>query len=117
MSNDEFHAGVTVAVLVEAGVAGWALARRRLTAVVLLNGLIAAGVLFYNAPDLGLLLQTLDQNSLLLLAVELVTLATSAFWFAYPAPPWLVWTQFSIHALVSLAFLIFAFTFKLDRLI
>jgi hypothetical protein len=116
MSNEVFQAAIALAVVVEAGVAAWALARRGLTAVVLLNGLGAAGVLLNHAPEFGLVIQTLDQNFLLLLTFELITLATSLSWFVWRAPSWLVWTEFSVHALLSLALLIFALTFKFDRL-
>jgi hypothetical protein len=116
MSNEAFQAAIVIAVVVEAAVAAWALARRDLTAVVLLNALGAAGVLLDHAPEFGLIVRGLDWNFLLLLSFELAALATSVLWFAWRAPSWLVWTAFSVHALLSLALLIFAFTFKLNRL-
>src|ERR1700691_5358849 len=52
-----------------------------------------------------------------LIVFEAATLATSLLWFAYPRLAWLVWTEFSIQALFSLALLIFVFAFRITRLI
>ncbi len=117
MSKEVFQALTALAVIVEAAAAAWALARRDLTAVVALNGLASAAVLLYNAPDLTLIVNAFERNTLLLVAFETITLIASVLWFAYRAPSWLVWITFSVHALLSLALLIFAFTFKLNRLI
>lgn len=116
MSNEMFQALTALAVVVEAAAAAWALARRDLTAVVALNGLAAAAVLLYNAPDLALIVDAFERNTLLLVAFEAITLVASVLWFAGRAPSWLVWTTFSVHVFLSLALLIFAFTFRLDRL-
>jgi hypothetical protein len=116
MSNGVFQAATVLAVVVEAAAAAWALARRDLTAIVALNGFAAAAVLLYNAPDLALIVDAFDRGALLLVAFETITLVGSVLWFTWRAPSWLVWAPFSVHVFLSLALLIFAFTFRLDRL-
>jgi hypothetical protein len=115
------EAGALLAVLAQAGALIWALARGDLTGVVLINLLGAGGFLVATLPTLGVSMKTLDQDflSLLfaLLVFEMVTLATSLLWFLDSHLAWLAWTEFSIQGLLSLAVLIFIFTFRVTRLI
>jgi hypothetical protein len=110
-----------LAVLAQAGALVWALARGDLTGVVLINLLGAGGFLAATLPTLGVSMKTLDEDFLALLfallVFEIVTLATSLSWFFDAPLEWLAWTEFSIQGLLSLAVLIFIFTFKVTRLI
>jgi hypothetical protein len=111
----------SIAVLAQAGALVWALGRGDLTGVVLINLLGASGFLIATLPTLGVSMKTLDEDFLsLLLALlvfEIVTLATSLMWFFDSHLAWLAWTEFSIQGLLSLAVLIFIFTFRVTRLI
>jgi hypothetical protein len=115
------EAGALLAVLAQGGALIWALARGDLTGVVLINLLGAGGFLAATLPTLGVSMKTLDQDflSLLfaLLVFEMVTLATSLLWLLDSRLAWLAWTEFSIQGLLSLAVLIFIFTFRVTRLI
>ena len=120
MSNDTLEARAALAVLAEAAVASWAIARGDASAVVALNQLVAIALLIAIVPRLmsfRILAEDFVRLLVALLVFELAILATSLFWFAYPRLAWLAWTEFSIHALLSLAFLIFVFTFRFTRLI
>jgi hypothetical protein len=48
---------------------------------------------------------------------ELAVLATSVLWFAHRLLAWLVWVEFTAHAVLSIGVGIFIFTFKMTRLI
>jgi hypothetical protein len=119
--NSAPEAVALLAVLAQAGALVWALARGDLTGVVLINLLGAGGFLTATLPTLSVSMKTLDEDflSLLfaLLVFEIVTLGTSLLWFVDPHLKWLAWTEFSIQGLLSLAVLIFIFTFKVTRLI
>jgi hypothetical protein len=121
MSNEMLETSAVLAVLIEAAALAFALLRRDLTAVVVLNLLAAAGLLVALVPDLAASAKTLAEGFLIfeiaVLVLALVTLATSLFWLAYRKLAWLVWIEFSGHALLALAFLLFAFTFRITRLI
>jgi hypothetical protein len=121
MPNLALETVAAIAVLAQAGALVWALGRGDLTGVVLINLLGAGGFVAATLPTLGVSMKTLDEDflSLLfaLLVFEIVTLATSLLWFLYPNLAWLAWTEFSIQGLLSLAILIFIFTFKVTRLI
>jgi hypothetical protein len=119
MSNETLDALALLLVAVQAGVMAWALMRREVTAVVVLNLLGATGVLIAIAPEL-IAYETLAEDFVrflvALLVFEAVTLATSLAWFARQRLAWLVWTEFAVHAALSLAVLIFVFTFRITRL-
>jgi hypothetical protein len=114
MSNDLFKALSVLAVAAEVAALIWALARSDLIPVIVVNLVGAAAILVLNIDHLGIALTTADAGLLLLFAFALLTLATNLGWFIYPRYLLsLVWIEFSVYALISLALLIFVFTFKM----
>ncbi len=121
MSNETLAAIPLFAILAEAGAALWALARKDLHAIALVNALAAAGLMLLVVPELGASLQFVDVFFLLqvaLLIFALTTLTTSVSWFAFPmSQPWLVWSEFSVLSGLSLAVLAFVLALRTTRLI
>lgn len=121
MSNEALQAIPMLALFAEAGAAIWAFARKDLKSIVLVNALAAAGVMLFIAPELSVSIKFVDVILLLqvaLLTFALATLTTSLSWFAFPdSQPWLVWSEFSVVAGLSLAVLAFVSALGVARLI
>jgi hypothetical protein len=108
MSDELIEALPMLAVLVELVAMGFAFARRNVRSVVLVNALGAATFQF---DDVLVVLQ------FAVLAFALATLATSLTWVAHPGGRALaVWTEFSVLAGLSVAFLTVVLVLKLARL-
>jgi hypothetical protein len=120
MSNEMLEAASLLVLLIEAGVAVWALTRGDPTTLVVLNLVGAAGLLIALAPSL-VAFRTLNEDFVPFLfgvaAFELVVLATSALWLVHRKVTWLVWAEFAGHAALSVGMVFFIFTFKITRLI
>jgi hypothetical protein len=121
MSNELLEAIPMFAVLAEAAALIWAFARKNVNGVVLVNALGAAGLLLLVIPHLGASIRFADIFLLLqlvMLAFALATLTTSFSYLAYPNfRPWVVWTEFSVMAGLSMAFLTFIFALRMARLL
>jgi hypothetical protein len=79
-----------------------------------LNLCVAISVWLYWIPRFG----QVYASEMMLLAFELVTAATSiAMLRGVRALRYLMWLQFAVHAGVAVLAVVFAFTFKITRLI
>jgi hypothetical protein len=120
MSDELIEALPMLAVLVELVAMGFAFARRNVRSVVLVNALGAATLIALVAPELRSGVQFDDVLVVLqfaVLAFALATLATSLTWVAHPGGRALaVWTEFSVLAGLSVAFLTVVLVLKLARL-
>lgn len=95
----------------------WALLRRDIRPVLWLNLCAAAGVWLYWAPRLGRVFDFADGQVFALLALTLVTAATSiAALCGLRIPAFLIWLQFAVQATASALAVVFAFTFRITRL-
>jgi hypothetical protein len=111
---------VTSVVIVLAHIAAliWAVALRKgLGPVLGLNVIVTAGILVYNANQLGSMLDYADYRLMALMAFALATLLISAAaLFGWRIPTALIWTAFAGNFAMSLLFMAFALLFKMDRL-
>src|SRR5258708_7635126 len=120
MSDELIETLPMLAVLVEFVAMAFAFARRNVRSVVLVNALGAATLIALVAPELRAGVQFDDVLVLLqfaVLAFALATLATSLSWVAHRGGRALaVWTEFSVLAGLSVAFLTVVLILKLARL-
>jgi hypothetical protein len=117
VSNDLFKALTALAVFAEAVALIFALARRDLRVILFVNLAGAAAILFLQLPHLRFAIENADLGVLGILAFALITIATTLLWFV--SSKWLsflVWIEFAVHTLLSLALLVFAFTFSMMRM-
>lgn len=117
-STPRFQAVATMLVLVH-GIAGfWAWRRGDLIPVLALNAVFAATILIYRAPGLPAAIAAQDIAVLVLLAFEALAFTGSvAALCGWAMPRGLVRLVFAVHALLSVALMFFAFTFRITRLI
>jgi hypothetical protein len=117
-SNSRLQAVATLLVLTH-GIAGyWAWRRGDLIPVLALNAAFAAIVLIYRAPGLPMAITAQDTAVLVLLAVEALAFTGSvAALCGWAMPRGLVRLVFAAHTLISVALVVFAFTFRITRLI
>ena len=117
-STPRFQAAANMLVLAH-GIAGfWAWRRGDLIPVLVLNVVFAATILIYRAPGLPAAIAAQDVAVLVLLAFEALALTGSvAALCGWAMPRGLVWLVFAVHALLSVALMVFAFTFRITRLI
>jgi hypothetical protein len=117
-SNSRFQAVATLLVLAH-GVAGyWTWRRGDLIPVLVLNAALAITILIYRAPGLPAAIAAQDVAILALLAFEALALTGSvAALCGWTIPRGLVCLVFAVHALSSVALMVFAFTFRITRLI
>ena len=110
---------VGTALVLAHGIAGyWAWRRGDLKPVLALNAAFAAMVLVYRVPGLPMAIATQDTAVLVLLGFEALALAGSiAALCGWAMPRGLIRSVFAAHALISVALLVFAFTFRITRLI
>ncbi|WP_158813919.1 hypothetical protein [Methylocapsa sp. S129] len=121
MSDELLEAIPLLAVLIEAAALVWAFARRNVNGIVLVNALVAAGVILLIAPELTASVQFADVFLLLqlvVLAFALTTLTTSFSWLAHPVGrPLAVWAEFSIMVGLSAALLIVVLILRMAQLV
>jgi len=110
---------VAIMLVLAHGVAGfWAWRRGDLIPVLALNALFAATILLYRGPGLPAAIAAQDIAVLVLLAVEALAFTGSvAALCGWAMPRGLVRLVFAVHALMSVALMVFAFTFRITRLI
>ncbi|MDP8997148.1 MAG: hypothetical protein M3O03_09120 [Pseudomonadota bacterium] len=117
MANELFEALAIAAVVGEVAALVFALAYGNLLGVAVINIACSLAIFIVNAPTIGYAIESQDVAFLLLLAFALTAVVTNLLWLRYPQQlRWFVWTEFSIFALLSLAVLVFVFTFKITRL-
>jgi hypothetical protein len=120
MSEEMLETLPLVAVLIEIAVFGWAFLRKNVNSIVVVNALLAAGVILFIAPELKISLQFVDVFLVLqvaIIAFALTTLTTSVSWFVHPAGRALaVWTEFSILVGLSMALAVFFAVLQVARL-
>jgi hypothetical protein len=100
------------------GIAGyWAWRRGGLIPVLALNAVFAAMILIYHAPQLAMSIAAQDTAVLGLLAFEALALTGSVATMCVGSMPrGLAWLMFGANAVMSVAFMAFAFTFRIRRL-
>jgi hypothetical protein len=107
-----------VIVLAHVAAAIWAVALRKgLGPVLGLNVIVAAGILVYNANQLGSMLDYADYRLMALTAFALATLLIStAALFGLRIPVALIWIAFAGNFIMSALLMAFALLFKMNRL-
>jgi hypothetical protein len=116
-SNFRLEAFTTMLVLAHAVAGFWAWRRGDLIPVLALNALFAAMVLIYQAPRLAMSIVSQDTAVLGLLAFEALGLVGSVVALCgLSVPRSLVWLVFGANAVISAAFMLFAFTFRITKL-
>jgi len=107
MSDELLEAIPLLAVLAEAMALVWVFARRNVNGVVLVNALAAAALIFVIVPKLSASIQLGDFflfMQLTVVAFALATLTTSLSWLAHRGGrTFVVWTEFSVIAGLSVA--------------
>jgi hypothetical protein len=119
ISSNTFLRTVAIVLLTtHAGILlGFWFAPRAVNFLLGLNALLAIAVLIYTGSRAHTLLAPVDWPYLSLIAFELLVLI-AAIWAFRGSRPALIgsYVAFGLHTLVSLAAVIFAFVFKLNRL-
>ncbi len=107
-----------VIVLAHVGAMIWALSpRKAIVPVLVLNIVMAAAILAYNAEGFGYAVSHSDWGLLALMAFALANLiASSAALAGLAVPRAIVWTGFGVDLALSLLLTVFMLTFKIDRL-
>lgn len=107
-----------VIVLAHLAALAWAAALRKgMTPVLLLNLILSAAVLVYNADHLSIMLRGADFAPLALMAYAAVALACSAGALCgLRIPAWINWTAFAFNLALSILLLAFLTFFKMNRL-
>jgi hypothetical protein len=117
---DELMGTNVAIVLVVAHIAAlaWAvLLRKGMTPALLLNLILSAVILAYNADHLLIMLQYADFTLLALMVYAAAVLACSAgALYGLRMPTWINWTAFAINFGLSILLLAFLATFKMTRL-
>jgi hypothetical protein len=91
--------------------------RKGLGPVLGLNVIVAAGILVYNANQLGSMLDYADYRLMALTAFALATLLIStAALFGLRIPVALIWIAFAGNFIMSALLMAFALLFKMNRL-
>jgi hypothetical protein len=120
MSEELLETLPLVAVLIEIAVFGWAFLRKNVSSIVVVNALLAAGVILFIVPELRISLQFADVFLVLQVAViafALTTVTTSVSWFVHPAGRSLaVWAEFSVLVGLSMALSVFFAVLQMARL-
>ena len=118
MTDAFVQAVVAGLVLLHGGALLWsAVLRKGITAVLWLNLLCSAAVAAYWLPQLSEVFHYV-QAFQAFVAFEFAVLATSLLAvLRVRVPHALIWTEFSVHFLLTVAALVFLLTFKITRLI
>jgi hypothetical protein len=115
MSNFTFQVVTAAVLLVHFGTLLWALLRKDVRPVLVLNLCVAMAVWLYFAPQLGRIFSGGDNIPVVaLLAFTLATAATSAGALCgLRIPLWLVGLQFAVQVVIGALVAVFAFTFTM----
>ncbi len=106
-----------VIVLAHVAALAWAILRKSTTPALIVNLVLAAAVLAYNADHLGIMIEYRD-----VMPLALTIYAVAAFVFAactlagLRVPAWINWTVFGINFSLGVLLLVFLATFKITRL-
>jgi hypothetical protein len=108
----------TVIVVAHLAALAWAVVLRKgMTPVLLLNLILSATILAYNAGHLGIMLQSPDYAPLALMAYAAAALACSAGALCgVRIPGWINWTAFAVNLSLSILLLAFLALFRMTRL-
>ena len=106
-------------VLAYCGTLLWATAfRKGIKPALIVNLLVAAGILAYNLEDAGRSIPHDDYVIMSLVGFELIALFLSIGVLAgIRVPTWIVWAAIGINFLLAIALLAFLLLFKITRLI
>ena len=108
----------TVIVLAHIAVLGWAVVLRKgMAPALVLNVVLSAAILAYNADHLAMMLQYADIAPLALMAYAATAFACSAAALGgLRIPAWINWTAFAVNFGLSILLLAFMVFFKMNRL-
>lgn len=110
-------AAIVIVVAHLAALAWAAVLRKGMTPVLLLNLILSATMLAYNAGHLGVMLQSADYAPLALMAYAAAALACSAGALCgVRIPAWINWTAFAVNLSLSILLLAFLALFRMNRL-
>lgn len=117
---DQFMGANAAIVIVLAHVAALAWAtvlRKGIVPALLLNLVLSAAILAYNADHLVIMLRYADYAPLALMAYAAVIFVGAAgALLGWRIPAWVNWTAFAVNFALSILLLAFLFFFKLNRL-
>lgn len=117
---DQFMGANAAIIIVLAHVAAlaWATVLRKSVApALLLNLVLSAAILAYNADHLVIMLRYADYAPLALMAYAAVTFVCAAVALCgLRIPTWINWTAFAVNLALSILLLAFLFFFKINRL-
>lgn len=107
-----------VIVLAHLAALAWAAALRKgITPALLLNLILSAAILAYNADHLPIMLRYADYAPLALMAYAAAVLACSAGALCHlRIPAWINWTAFAVNLSLSILLVAFLALFKMNRL-
>ena len=118
---DQLMGGNLVIVIVLAHVAAlvWALALRKgMAPALVLNFVLSAAIVAYNADHLVIMLRDADYAPLALTVFAAAAFAcAAAALYSMLIPAWINWTTFAVNFSLSILLLGFMLTFKITRLI
>lgn len=111
------NAAIVIIVAHLAALAWAAVLRKGITPVLLLNLILSATILAYNAGHLSIMLQSTDYAPLALMANAAAALACSAGALCgIRIQPWINWTAFAVNLSLSILLLAFLALFRMNRL-
>lgn len=111
------NAAIVIVLAHLAALAWAALLRKGMMPVLLLNLILSAAILAYNADHLGIMLRNADYAPLALMAYAAAALACSAGALCgVRIPAWVNWTAFAVNSSLSILLLAFLALFKMNRL-
>ena len=111
------NAAIVIIVAHLAALAWATVLRKGMTPVLLLNLILSATILAYNAGHLGIMLQHADYAPLALMAYAAAALACSAgVLCGVRIPAWINWTAFAVNLSLSILLLAFLALFRMNRL-
>jgi hypothetical protein len=114
----EFQPSTIVLVLVHGAALVWALRRSDMRPVLVLNVVLAATIIAYNAQAIAAAIGNQDWGMLALNAFALASLICSgAALFGKHVPRLIIWSFFAAGFALSLLLLAFMLLFRIDRLI
>jgi hypothetical protein len=108
-----------VIVLAQGAVLLWVAGfRKGIKPILVVNLIVAATVLLYNATRLPIAIHYQEYRLLGLVAFECgAMIASAGALLGVRIPAWLIWLAFGVNLLLSAALMIFMLTFKMTRLI
>jgi hypothetical protein len=92
--------------------------RKTIKPALLVNLIMAGGILAYNASDLPTIIGHADWALLALTVFALATLLCSAgALYGLPIPRWIIWSEFAVDFALSVLLMAFMFLVRFDRMI